>query len=281
MTVRAPAAPHFYAGDCTRMAAEFLRGFSAPPAPKQVVAAVVPHAGWQYSGAIAAKVFESIRQKQQPQTLIFFGAAHFWAGGTAVYAGGAWSTPLGEVAVDEPLARHILEGTGGLATDNPSAHEREHAIEVQLPFVKLLFPQAKIVPISVRPDDVAAEFGRRVGEILKAAREPAVIMGSTDLTHYGDAYHFSPWGYGQAAHRAMRENDAALLRLAEDMAADAVVPEARRSHSACGPGALAATVAAATILGAERGHLVEYTTSFDVVPDSEFRMAVGYAGILY
>ena len=281
MTVRKPAAPQFYAGDCSRMAAEFLRGFAPPAEPDPVVAAVVPHAGWQYSGAVAAKVYESIRQKQQVQTVVFLGAMHRWAGGTAVCTLGVWATPLGEIAIDEELAGRIVEESGGLATDNPQAHDGEHSIEVQLPFVKLLFPHARIVPISVSPDDSAVPFGKCVGEVLKTWPHPAVVVGSTDLTHYGDAYRFTPWGYGKAAYREMRANDSRLLRLAEEMDADAILTEARRSHSACGPGALAATVAAASVLGARRGRLIEYTTSFDVVPDAEFHMAVGYAGVLY
>src|SRR3972149_6706199 len=100
MTVRRPAAPHFYAGDCVRATERFLRGFTPPAQPERVVAGIVPHAGWQYSGAVAAKVFESIRQKTPPATFVFYGAVHQWAGGIAVYARGSWSTPLGDIAVD-------------------------------------------------------------------------------------------------------------------------------------------------------------------------------------
>lgn len=297
MHVRKPAAPHFYAGDCARMTDRFLKGFVPLERPARIVAGVVPHAGWMYSGAVAAKVFasirESIRQKTTPETFIFFGAAHQWAGESAVYARGAWATPLGNVAVDEELAARILNECAGLATENPAAHNGEHAIEVELPFVKYLFPEAKIVPISVSPDETAVPLGSRIGGIVRGAQHniptggqrkierTVAIIGSTDLTHYGDAYRFTPAGYGIEARRWHRENDARMLKLAEQVQASEIVPEARKHQNACGSGALAATVAAAAALGSTQGHLVEYTTSFDVAPEPEFRMAVGYAGILY
>jgi MEMO1 family protein len=281
MSARRPAAPHFYSGDCARATDRFLQGFIAPAEPAHIVAGVVPHAGWVYSGAVAAKVFESIRQKEQPETFVFFGTVHRWTGETAVYARGAWATPLGDIAVDETLAAEILDATHGLASENPAAHKGEHAIEVQLPFVKYLFPQAKIVPISVGPDENAVPLGQRVGEVLATYSPACVIIGSTDLTHYGDVYHFIPAGYGNRAYQWLRGNDANLLALAEQMRATEIVPEANRHHNACGPGALAATVSAAATVGAQRGYLVDYTTSYDVEPEPEFRIGVGYAGIVY
>ena len=284
MQVRRPAAPHFYSGDCARKTERFLQGFSPAGQMESIVAGIVPHAGWDYSGAVAAWVFEGIRRAGQPATFVFFGATHRWSGGIAVYARGAWATPLGEVAVDEALATAILDHCEGLAIENPSAHDGEHAIEVELPFVKYLFPDATIVPISVSPDQNAVPFGKQVGKLLSKWPRPVVVIGSTDLTHYGDVYHFTPAGYGSRARQWMRENDGRILRLAEQMQAAEIVPEALRHHNACGPGAIAATVAAASALGSERGTLLNYTTSFDVAPDGgddEFRMAVGYAGILY
>jgi MEMO1 family protein len=278
---RRPAAAQFYAGDCVRQTARFLRGFSPSALPQHIVAGVVPHAGWVYSGAVAAQVFENIHRKQHPATFVFFGTAHRWTGGNAVYARGAWATPLGEIGVDEELAAAILKQADGLAEENPAAHDGEHAIEVELPFVKHLFPEAKIVPISVAPDESAVPLGEIVAGVVKQAAHPVAVIGSTDLTHYGDSYHFTPAGYGPGAREWMKANDARILRLAGQMQADEIVEEGLRHHNACGPGALAATVAAAARLGAERGYLLNYATSFDVDPEPEFEMAVGYAGILY
>ena len=283
MPVRRPAAPQFYAGDCAHATERFLRDFSPPQQPAHIVAGIVPHAGWQYSGAVAAKVFASFRgdKKPLPETFVIFGAAHYWPGESAVYARGAWATPLGDVAIDEELAAAILKDCQGLVVDNPAAHDGEHAIEVQVPFIKYLFPRAQIVPIAVRPDEQAAKLGERVGRIVKSHPRPSAVIASTDLTHYGDSYRFTPAGYGGSARRWQRGNDARIIELAEQMRASEIVPEARDHHNACGPGAMAATVAAAAALGAAQGRLLEYTTSFDVAPEPEFRMAVGYAGIVY
>ncbi len=281
MEVREPAAPHFYPRDCGRAAKRFLEDFAAPALPPRVVAGVVPHAGWQYSGAVAAKVFECIRQKEKPATFVLFGAVHRWAGINGVYARGAWATPAGPVEMDEALATRILEETPEWTVEDPGAHSGEHSLEVQLPFLKYLFPEAKAVPIAVNPDSRAVPLGRRVGEILNELGYPGIVIGSSDLTHYGDVYGFVPAGYGAAAHRWMKENDGRMLRLAQEMRESEIPAEASRHSNACGAGAIAATVAAARAMGAQRGYLLEHTTSYDVVPEGEFHMAVGYAGLLF
>jgi AmmeMemoRadiSam system protein B len=266
------------------MTDRFLQSFSPAVTLPRVVAGIVPHAGWRYSGAVAAQVFESIRRSTHPATFVFFGAAHRWNGPIAVYARGAWETPQGNLEVDHELAAAILDRTAGLATDDPSAHVGEHAIEVELPFVKHLFPEAKIVPIAVGPDQNAVPFGRQTGKLLNHWKRPVAVIGSSDLTHYGDIYRFAPAGYGSRAHEWMQANDRRMVDRAVRMEAAEIIPESLRHHNACGPGAIAATVAAASEMSAERGHLMNYTTSFDVAPDyenAEFRMAVGYAGILY
>lgn len=279
--IRQAAAREFYAGDCARMAERFFTGAEVPAEPAHVVAGVVPHAGWMYSGAVAAQVFGAIHRKQRVKTFVLFGAIHRWAGRNAVYASGEWATPLGALHVDEELARDVLEATDGLLADDPQAHAGEHAIEVQLPFIKHWFPQARIVPVSVSPDSAAVEIGQHVGELLKRTQREVVVIGSTDLTHYGEPYAFLPAGVGDRARQWMGANDRRMIDLALHMDAAHIVSEARAHQNACGSGALAATVAAAAVLGAARGHLLDYRSSFDAAPEAVFRMAVGYAGIVF
>lgn len=284
MQPRRPSAPQFYPADCSRAAEAFLRKFAPPAEPARIVAGIVPHAGWQYSGAVAAKVFASIRgsiRVGQPVTFVILGAVHRWAGINGVYARGAWTTPLGPVSIDEDLAGRILAETPDWTVEDPECHNGEHSIEVELPFVKHLFPQARVVPIAVNPDSRAVPLGTQIGRILKDREADAVVIGSSDLTHYGDVYGFTPSGFGAPARRWMWENDQKMLRLAEGMDDSEILEEARSHRNACGAGAIAATVAAARVLGAERGMVLEHTTSYDVVPEEEFRMAVGYAGVLY
>jgi hypothetical protein len=281
MEMRKPSASHFYPAACGPAAESFLRDFEPPAEPARILAGIVPHAGWQYSGAVAAQVFAAVRAKMRPSTFIILGAVHRWAGVNGVYARGAWETPLGDVAVEEDLAARILAETPDWTVDDPQVHSGEHSIEVELPFVKYLFPEARVVPIAVNPDSRAVPLGRRIGEILKESGVPAVVIGSSDLTHYGEPYGFTPAGSGPIAHRWMQENDARILRLIERMNAAEVTDEALRHHNACGAGAIAATVAAAEAMGARHGHLLRYTTSYEVVPEGRFRFAVGYAGVLF
>ena len=233
MEARKPSAPHFYPADCASAAERFLQGFRPPPEPARVVAGIVPHAGWQYSGAVAAKVFASVRAKASPITFVIFGAVHRWAGINGVYARGAWATPLGPVPIDETLAARILEETSEWTVDEPKAHTGEHSIEVELPFVKHLFPDARVVPIAVNPDSRAVPLGRRIGEIVQGLAGTVVVIGSSDLTHYGDVYGFTPAGTGPRAHRWMQDNDARILRLVEEMKAAEIPEEAHRHHNAC------------------------------------------------
>jgi len=164
--------------------------------------------------------------------------------------------------------------------EDAAAHEGEHSIEVQAPFIKYLCPDAKIVPVAIPPDD-SHVTGRKIGEAVSGIGKKIVVVGTTDLTHYGAAYGFTPFGHGDKAKRLMRENDRRMIELALNMKYAEIREEAERNGNACGPGALAATVAAARAMGADKGYLLEYTTSYDVMPEGEFRMAVGYAGIVF
>ncbi len=280
---RNPVALPFYAGDCAAQIDAFLAGFEPPAEPAAPLAGIVPHAGWTYSGAVAAKVIRSL-QPASPETFVIFGAVHSWGVEEgAVYASGSWDTPLGEVAIDEALASLLLEKCSRELMDSPASHAQEHSIEVQVPMIKHLHPNAGIVPIAMPPTENAAAIGAAVGAALAECGKTTAVLGSTDLTHYGPNYDFAPWGTGPAAREKMRENDRRIIDLALAFAADDVVAEARRSSNACGAGAIAATAAAAKAMGADKAALIEYTTSHDVMgdPPDAFQMAVGYAGILF
>ena len=255
--------------------------------PARPVAGIVPHAGWTFSGPTALAVLEQIVARRTPQTFVLFGAVHGrMSGPSAIFPSGGWETPLGVVKINERLSREILSRFGDLVTDNPKAHKDEHSIEVQLPLVRHVAPEATIVPILVPPSDRAAEVGRAVGRVIRDLEADAMCLGTTDLTHYGLMYDFAPKGFGEAAMRWVRqENDRRMVDLMLRLDAEGAVAEARAHMNACGPGAIAATLAAAQTLGAERGCLVHYTTSADVMRDQlgreESESAVGYAGIIF
>jgi hypothetical protein len=281
MSPRRQYASGFYSRASKAWIEKALHGFEPPKLENPLIAGVVPHAGWDYSGAVAAKVFYTIKSYQEPESFVLFGTVHHQIPNNAIYSRGSWSTPFGDILIDETLAKAIVEKAAGLAGPNASAHENEHSIEVQMPFIKHYFPKSRVVPISVLPDQRAHLLGQRVAEVIKENPGKAVIIGTTDLTHYGDAYFFSCAGYGRGAHEWMKRNDARIIKLAEKLREDELVTEAEKSRNACGAGALAATVGAAKALGSKAGRVIAYTTSFDVAPEREFRMGVGYVGMIF
>jgi len=292
MMVREPAvAGRFYPRDREECLEE-IRKMSVPQdfpnVPDRPVGGIVPHAGWLFSGETAFTVLRAIESRRSPGTFVLFGASHRPIAGNALFAEGVWRSPLGDVPVDARLADEILSRAGAedLLTADPQAHEAEHSLEVQLPFLQYLFPDVQIVPILVPADGDAVALGRVAGQAIRDRRADAVCLGSSDLTHYGPSYGFTPQGLGDAAIRWVRdENDRRMLHLMETLDAEGVVPEARAHRNACGAGAIAATMAAARVLGATAGHVVRYTTSFDVLRDklgrADYEAAVGYPGVVF
>lgn len=280
--IRPQFAAQFYPGDCIRQIAAFRKGFSPPELPADIKGGIVPHAGWFFSGATAAKVFLSIQAKKSPAAFILFGAVHQpGVRKNSIYSSGSWSTPLGEIKVNSDIAAMFLGEMPGLLADNPKAHVYEHSIEVQTPMIKYLFPKTSIVPIAVPPGEDAVALGEGIGRVIAERGLNAVVIGSTDLTHYGDNYVFAPAGYGPEAYQWMRENDERIIRLALGLKAREILQEAAANSNACGPGAMAAAVAASKAMGSKGGVLLEHITSYDVYPQGEFEMAVGYAGIIF
>ncbi|MHC4563788.1 MAG: AmmeMemoRadiSam system protein B [Planctomycetota bacterium] len=289
MTVRQPfRAGSFYEGSpdaCRAEARNILAAAKLPDdLPPGLVGGIVPHAGWAYSGAVAATTLKALDTQHTPDTVVLFGADHFGGAIRAeVYDQGAWATPLGELAIDELLATTIIEADDLLAS-NCQAHAQEHSLEVQAPLIQMLWPQAKIVPILVAPSADSAAVGRAVGSALAGRGEDIVIVGSTDLTHHGG--HFpAPGGRGKQGVDWTVANDRRIIDLMATMQADQIVLEAAQRGNACGAGAIAATIAACRQLGATAGACLWYTNSYDVMqqiyPGHGDDTTVGYASVVF
>lgn len=289
MIVREPAvAGMFYPGSdqaCRRQIQDLLpRNVDASSLPQTICGGIAPHAGWTYSGRVAAQVFAAIAARTQPDVFVLFGAAHRRPGhDAALFPTGAWQTPLGLAHIDAPLAERVLAASSLVRADT-SAHEAEHSIEVQVPFIQYLFPQARILPIIVEPSTKAVEIGRTVATAAQDAGASVVYIGSTDLTHYGPHYGFMPEGPGPHGLAWARQvNDLRIIELIRRMRSDAVVPETAEHYNACGAGAIAATLAACSVCGATQGHLLAHTTSAEVAETfgQSSTDAVGYAGFIF
>jgi len=248
----------------------------------RIVGGVVPHAGWMCSGGVAGAVFSAIAEQGAPETVVLFGAVHQpRCVNVSAFVDGRWETPLGCIDIDHRLGERVL-GHTNLIVSEPYAHEAEHSIEVQVPFIQHLFPNAKLLPIMVPPNDRAPEVGRAVGGTLEAYGCRAVVLASTDLTHYGPRYGFTPMGVGDKGLAWAKDvNDRRQIDRMLAMDAEGVIPEARQHRNACGSGAVAAAIAASQAMGARSGVLLEHTTSREVLGPEMGDDAVGYAGVVF
>ncbi len=275
----------FYPANPERCRAEVARLLQAAQAGLPAdgfVAGLVPHAGWAYSGGVAARTLAALAQGGAPDTMVILGAVHSWGvRRPAVYPSGSWTTPLGALPIDEALVTEIVQQSGGAIIANERAHSEEHSIEVQLPFVKYLFPEVRIVPLMVPPVEDAVSVGEAVARAIRSQPGKTYVLGSSDLTHYGPRYGFAPRGTGPVALAWAKESDRRLLDVIVGMRAEDIVDQAQSERSACGGGAIAAIVAAARELGAKRGVVLEQTTSYDVQPEGRPSDFVGYAAVVF
>jgi AmmeMemoRadiSam system protein B len=286
----AAVAGRFYEGSrqaCREQVEDLLpQALLAAELPGKIVAGIVPHAGWTFSGALAALVFAAVKQRQPVDTFVIFGAVHMVRTNAALlYDAGQWGTPLGTIDIDEELAEAIGTAGGQIILPDRNGHSREHSIEVQVPFIQHLFPEAALVPILVPPVAHAPRVGEAVAQVLSQTNKRVVCIASTDLTHYGPSYGYTPRGTGPEAMRwAKEENDRFFLDLALAMQAEKLVEAAQMYGNACGAGAVAAAVAAAGKLGATKGYLLAHTTSAEVMAKKYRQRAedsVGYAAVVF
>lgn len=279
---RADFAGSWYPGrasECREMIQEFLGDTDpCPGGAEQSVGGIVPHAGWVFSGRIACRVIACLSRTAQADTCLIFGRHMYPENPNIMMKEGLWDTPLGELEIDEPLAG-ALAAEFAFELETPSRYEPDNTIEVQLPFVKHFFPQTRIVPLGLPPRAESLVIARRAVDLARSLDRQIVVLGSTDMTHYGYNYGFMPRGSGPEAVTWVREiNDKRAVDLMATMEAEALIREALENRNACCAGAAASAMEAARALGAARGILSAYATSYDVRPDSSF---VGYAGVVF
>jgi AmmeMemoRadiSam system protein B len=290
MQIRKPVvAGQFYPGDRETCREQLRACLPAQPIeetlPAPVVAGLVPHAGWTFSGPTAALVFAAVRQQRpQVEAFVVLGAAHGYFGPKPALDGSAaWETPLGTIEVDRALRQALLDSDAAAVDSAP--HRYEHSIEVQVPFIQHVFPGARLVPIIVPPTDSALTLGAALGDKLAAGGRSVVCIASTDLTHYGPRYGFTPMGVGSEGLRwASQVNDRQFIDLALELEPERLLANAIENGNACGPGAAAAMITAAKKLGASKGILLAHTNSNEIMlreMGTVSRDSVGYAGIVF
>jgi MEMO1 family protein len=245
---------------------------------RQFWGGIVPHAGWYFSGSIACNVIGALKDEPPPDALVVFGMHLHPHSPNYIMTDGAWETPFGEIEIESALARE-LAGRFAFTVETDRNYSQDNTIEVQLPFIKYFFKTAKLVPIGVPPAAKSLEIGKAVVEIARDLGLNIKIIGSTDLTHYGRNYGFSPKGVGvNALDWVTRENDAGIISAMTAMNPGEVIRQARENQNACCSGAAAAAIAAVKQLGAGKAEIIQYATSYDKSPGESF---VGYVGMVF
>jgi len=247
----------------------------AKPGARKIMGAVFPHAGYEYSGPIAAHTAAALAEDGFPKTFIIIGPNHHGYGAGIAVSTEAFSTPLGKVDVDVELARKLC---GNGIVEDPAAHAEEHSVEVLLPFLQYFSSELRFVPIVMGLQDVPAAtvLGER---IAKFAEGDVVVAASTDFTHAGMSYsHMPPKGMS-AGEFAKREDAKAIERILA-MDPKGLIETVRKNNiSMCGYGCVAAMLTAVKRMGANRAKLLKYATSADVVPGDR-EIAVGYGSFV-
>ncbi|MDR2702340.1 MAG: AmmeMemoRadiSam system protein B [Spirochaetaceae bacterium] len=259
-----------------------------------VIAAVAPHAGWYYSGAIAAQAVAALSgqvaaagQGSEPDTVAVIGG-HLPQGMPALFAmEDAADTPLGPMEIDGEIRDTLctrLQETG-ILRPAPDRYQ-DNTVEVLLPMVRYFFPQAKLLWMRLPADICSFEVGKLLARTAASLGRKFLVLGSTDLTHYGHHYEFIPHGSGKAALDWVKNvNDRRFIDAAEAGDAAAVLARAGEERSACSAGAVLGVMGyAAELRGTQSGSsgkLLAYGTSADAgdggVPDS----FVGYGAFVW
>lgn len=268
LNIRKPVvAGQFYAGSSQALKNQIEALIDKKITKSDIIACMLPHAGYAYSGRVAAETVSRINIKDK---IILLGPNHTGYGGDfGIMTEGIWETPLGEVKIDSGLAQEILKRSKYLK-DDILAHAHEHSLEVELPLLQYFKTDFEIVPIAFLSDNVVAlkEIGKEIASVIKESHleESTLIVASSDMTHY------EPQAQAQA-----KDSEAikAILELDEDKLMEEIM---RLNISMCGYAPVIAMLSAVKALGAKTAKLIKYQTSGEVTGDKS--SVVGYAGIV-
>jgi hypothetical protein len=281
MQIRNPVvAGAFYPYDAKELR-EMIKKFleKTKPERRNTIGIVAPHAGYIYCGKTAAAVYNLVSHGFD--TVVLLGPNHSGFGTGVATSLETWKTPLGSLKPDEDFVREIFRDS--IITEGPKSHWKEHSIEVQLPWLQYKFEDFKIVPISINPIyfdlDTCKEIGTKISETATYLRRKVLIVASSDFTHYGSMYGYEPFrGDAKDILKKIKEMDMEVINsILKLKPVDVIKTCDEKKLTICGYGGIAAMLFAARDLGAKKGELIDYSTSFEVSKNTG--AIVGYAGI--
>ncbi|MHC2995394.1 MAG: AmmeMemoRadiSam system protein B [Candidatus Atribacteria bacterium] len=279
LNLRKPAvAGSFYAGDSKSLNIQIEKCFLHKIGPGKIPSAVLagerkivglisPHAGYMYSGPIAAHGFYKIALDGKPDTIIILGPNHRGFGAdVSIMINGKWETPLGELEIDKDIAENILNNSKIIKVDN-KAHQSEHSIEVQLPFIQYIFGKnVKIIPICMTRQDINTDIEIARSICSSVVNKNILIIASSDFTHY------EPQEYAQNVDKQAIN---AILEFNPNKLYDMIY---QQNLTMCGPGPITVMLIACKTLGAKKAELLKYATSGDIT--NIYNQVVGYASLI-
>jgi len=287
MPIRKPiVAGQFYPAGKAELEAEIRKSFTSKFGPgalpgkrgtKKLYGAIAPHAGYFYSGAGAAWVYKEIGEAEFPDVYIMLGVNH--SGPLTCSSDEDWETPLGTVKCDTEFIKKLEEK--GIPIKNP-AHNREHSIEVQLPFLQSVSKDRtkdlKIAPIMIA-DESFEKWGRMIKETITETKKKAVIICSSDFTHYGHSYGYAP--FDTHIYENMQKLDGNAINFITKPNPKSFLDYTHKTGATiCGKCGISVLLWLMKYLTTEnKGKLLKYYTSGDVV--EEYSNAVGYAAIVF
>lgn len=276
---RHPAvAGQFYPGNVDELKSEvdgYLETAKNPEIDGTLIGLISPHAGYVYSGHVAAYAYKSLIGKKI-DTAILVGLSHRYPiTGAALYGSGTFVTPLDDTEIDEELAADIVKRSSLVSVDH-SAHKYEHSLEVQLPFLQRVAKDTKIVPILINDtdSDTCAEISKAIVTAVNASSKSVMLIASTDLTHY-PAYRYAV-EVDKSAISAMIALDTEQLESISDKWMNKGIPNLH--CVVCSEAAVKIVIQASKLLGANKGTLLKYANSGDVAIGDKSQV-VGYAAI--
>lgn len=262
---RKPAvANQFYEGDQNRLRKQLDGMFDLTVVKEKCLGVVSPHAGYVYSGGVAADVFSRV---EPTDTYVIMGPNHRGFGSSAsIMLEGAWEMPFGDIHIDRDFTRKLKSER--IFEDDAIGHQYEHSIEVQVPFIQYIAPKASIVPItfSIRDYSPCEIVGHALAEAISEYEKSVTIVASTDMSHYEPH---------EIAKRKDQPAIDAIIRLNPYELYDYV---RKNRVSMCGVIPTVIMLIAVKELGAKKAELVRYTTSGETSGD--YQQVVGYAGLI-
>jgi AmmeMemoRadiSam system protein B len=236
---------------------------------RDIKGVIAPHAGYIYSGPVAAHTYHEIAEDGFPETFIILCPNHTGMGsGVSAMKEGSWETPLGLADIDAEFADLMIKNAS-IIDSNADAHLREHSAEVQLPFLQYLNPDFKFVPVTMWMQDIetSTEIGNSIYKTASELGRDVVVIASTDFTHY------QPQNVAQT--QDMKVIDA-IKAMDENLMINRV---AQLNVTMCGYGPVAATMVATKKMGATNCEILKYATSGDATGDKS--SVVAYASAVF